>query len=160
VATAEEPMGEPAAAQQKIAVDETTKDDVMGHTIKVTGLARNFEAPNHANIPEGGGEWVLVEVDVKAGERYSGGVQGGFKLTSAGELAGSATGIIDAEMTTAGFTPWEEASAGEQTQGWIAFQVNNRFDAYQLEYKRGAASVIGGGDPIEEKVWTIDLPTS
>lgn len=148
------------ADQQEIAVDETIKDDVMGHVIKITGLVRDFTAPNNTNIPEGGGEWVLVEVDVKAGKKYSGGVQGGFKLTSGGQLAGSSTGIIDAAMTDAGFAPWESASAGEQTKGWIAFQVNTRSDAYQLEYKRLAASVIGGGDPIDEKIWTIDLPTA
>lgn len=157
-AAADETTEAPAGSQQEIAVDEAIKDDVMGHAIKVTGLVRDFAAPDHTNIPEGGGEWVLVEVDVTAGKKYSGGVQGGFKLTSAGQLAGSATGLIDDAMTSAGFTPWETASAGEHTTGWIAFQVNTRSGAYQLEYKRGAASVIGGGDPIAEKIWTIDLP--
>jgi len=159
-ATTEATTEAPAASQKKIAIDETIKDDVMGHVIKVTGLVRDFSSADHANITEDGGEWVLVEVDVTAGEKYSGGVQGGFKLTSSGELAGPATGLIDDELKAAGFTPWETASAGEHTKGWIAFQVNSRFDAYQLEYKRGAASVIGGGDPIDEKIWKIDLPTA
>lgn len=159
-ATTEATTEAPAASQQKIAVDETIKDDVMGHVIKVTGLVRDFTAPDNTNIPEGGGEWVLVEVDVTAGKKYSGGVQGGFKLQSGGQLAGASTGIIDGAMTDAGFAPWEPASAGEHTKGWIAFQVNTRSDAYQLEYKRLAASVIGGGDPIDEKIWSIDLPTA
>jgi hypothetical protein len=151
----------PAAAQTKLAVDQTIQDDVLGDTIKVTGMVRDFQAPSRTNIPEGGGEWVLLELDTKAGDKFSGGVQGGFTLYQAdGELAGSTTGIIDDDMTAAGFTPWETASAGEQTKGWVAFQVNTRADAYQLQYKRLAASVIGGGDPIPEKIWKIELPTS
>jgi hypothetical protein len=158
---AEETTEAPAAEQKKIAVDESITDDVMGHQIKITGLVRDFAAPSKTNIPDGGGEWVLVELDVKAGSKYSGGVQGGFTLyTPDGELAGSSTGIIEADMAAAGFTPWESVSAGEQSKGWQAFQVNTRSDAYQLQYKRLAASVIGGGDPIEEKIWKIDLPTS
>lgn len=151
----------PAADQTKLAVDQTIQDDVLGDTIKITGMVRDFQAPSRTNIPEGGGEWVLLELDTKAGDKFSGGVQGGFTLYQAdGELAGSTTGIIDEDMTAAGFTPWETASAGEQTKGWVAFQVNNRADAYQLQYKRLAASVIGGGDPIPEKIWKIELPTS
>lgn len=151
----------PAAEQTKIAVDQTIQDDVLGDTIKITGMVRDFQAPSRTNIPEGGGEWVLLELDTKAGDKFSGGVQGGFSLYQTdGELAGSTTGIIDDDMTAAGFTPWETASTGEQTKGWVAFQVNTRADAYQLQYKRLAASVIGGGDPIPEKIWKIDLPTS
>jgi len=153
----------PAAAAEPttIPVDETIQDDVLGDTIKVTGMVRDFQAPSRTNIPDGGGEWVLLEVDTKAGDKFSGGVQGGFSLyESSGELAGSPTGIIDEDMTAAGFTPWETASSGEQTKGWLAFQVNTRADAYQLQFKRLAASVIGGGDPIPEKIWTIDLPTA
>ena len=151
----------PAAAATAIPVDETIQDDVLGDTIKITGMVRDFQAPSRTNIPDGGGEWVLLEVDTKAGDKFSGGVQGGFTLyETGGELAGSPTGIIDEDMTAAGFTPWETASSGEQTKGWVAFQVNTRADAYQLQYKRLAASVIGGGDPIPEKIWKIDLPTS
>jgi hypothetical protein len=151
----------PAAEQTKLAVDQTIQDDVLGDTIKVTGLVRDFQAPSRTNIPDGGGEWVLLELDTKAGDKFTGGVQGGFTLYQTdGELAGSTTGIIDDDMTAAGFTPWETASAGEQTKGWVAFQVNNRADAYQLQYKRLAASVIGGGKPIPEKIWKVELPTS
>jgi hypothetical protein len=149
----------PAAEQTKLAVDQTIQDDVLGDTIKITGMVRDFQAPSRTNIPDGGGEWVLLELDTKAGDKFSGGVQGGFTLYQTdGELAGST--IIDDDMTAAGFTPWETASAGEQTKGWVAFQVNTRADAYQLQYKRLAASVIGGGDPIPEKIWKIELPTS
>jgi len=156
----EETTDAPAASQSEIDVDETIKDDVLGNTIKITGLIRDFESPSHANIPEGGGEWVLVELDVKAGEKFSGGVQGGFSLyTADGELAGSATSILDDDMKAADLTPWQTASSGEQTKGWQAFQVNTRSDAYQVQYKRLAASVIGG-DPIPEKIFTVDLPAS
>jgi hypothetical protein len=145
----------------KLPVDQTIQDVVLGDTIKITGMMRDFQAPSRTNIPEGGGEWVLLELDTQAGEKFSGGVQGGFTLYQAdGELAGSTTGIIDDDMQAAGFTPWETASAGEQTKGWVAFQVNSRADAYQLQYKRLAASVVGGGDPIPVKIWKIELPTS
>lgn len=159
--SAPETSDAPAAAQQQIAVDQTIQDDVLGDTIKVTGLVRDFQAPSRTNIPEGGGEWVLLELDTAAGDKFSGGIQGGFSLyRTDGELGGSTTGIIDDDMTAAGFTPWETASSGEQTKGWVAFQVNTRADAYQLQYKRLGANVIGGGDPIPEKIWKIDLPTS
>ncbi|MCD9198782.1 hypothetical protein [Aeromicrobium wangtongii] len=158
-----EPSETPAAAEQKqIAADETITDDDFGHTIKITGVVRDFVAPSRTNIPERGGEWVLVQLDVAAGDKYSGGVQGGFTLQSGGELGGTTTGIIDADMTAAGFQPWETASAGEKTKGWVAFQINTRSDAYTFQYKRGAAKIIGGGDTkqIPEKIWTVDLPTA
>lgn len=158
--TAEETTEEPAAEQTEIAVDETIEDDVLGDKISFTGLVRDFDAPSSPNIAGDGGEWVLVEVDATAGDKFSGGIAGGWKLVSDGELAGAASGIIDEDMEAAGFTPWEDISSGESGTGWVAFQVNTRFDAYQLEYKRLAASVIGGGDPIPEKIWTIELPTS
>lgn len=159
--TTAEPTEEPAGEQQELEVDETITDDVMGHTIKVMKVIRDFDAPENRNIPERGGEWVLVEVDTTAGDKYSGGIQGGFRLVDAdGELAGPATTILDDAMTEAGLTPWEGVSAGEQGTGWIAFQVNNRSDAYQLEYKRMAASVIGSDEQIDEQIWTVALPTS
>lgn len=159
--TAEETTAEPAASEQtEIDVDETIEDDVLGDKISFTGLVRDFDAPSSPNIAGDGGEWVLVEVDATAGDKFSGGIAGGWKLVSDGELAGSASGIIDDDMEAAGFTPWEDISSGESGTGWVAFQVNTRFDSYQLEFKRLAASVIGGGDPIPEKIWTVELPTS
>ncbi|RLV56485.1 DUF4352 domain-containing protein [Aeromicrobium phragmitis] len=159
--TTAEPTEEPAGEQQELEVDETITDDVMGHTITVMKLIRDFDAPDNRNIPERGGEWVLVEVDTQAGDKFSGGIQGGFRLVDAdGNLAGPATTILDNAMAEAGLTPWEGVSAGEQGTGWIAFQVNNRSDAYQLEYKRGAASVIGSDEQIDEQIWTVDLPTA
>lgn len=151
---------EAPAEQTRLDVDETIKDDKLGHTIKITGLVRDFDAPSRTTIPEGGGEWVLVEVDVKAGDKYSGGVRGGFSLyTTDGSLAGSSTTILKDDMVAADLRPWEGTSSGEQSKGWIAFQVNTRADAYQLQYKRLAANIIGGGS-IPEKIWKIDLPTS
>ncbi len=160
--TAEETTEEPAAAEQaEIPLDETIDDDILENTISFTGLVRDFDSSSSPNIAADGGEWVLVEVDATAGDKFSGGINGGWKLLTAdGELAGSASGIIDEDIDAAGFTPWEDISSGESGTGWVAFQVNTRSDAYQLEYKRMAASVIGGGDPIPEKIWTIDLPTS
>ena len=156
-----EPTEAPSAEQQQLPVDETIDDDAMGDTIKITGLVRDFPATSNTAIAEGGGEWVLVELDVKAGEKYSGGVQGGFSLyTPDGTLAGSSTTIIDGDMEAAGFTPWKSASSGEQSKGWQAFQVNTRADAYQLQYKRLGANVIGSDKTIPTKVWKIDLPTS
>jgi hypothetical protein len=151
----------PAAEQTQIAVDQTIADDEFGHTIKISALVRGFVAPSRTNIPDGGGQWVLAQLDIAAGDKYSGGVQGGFTLRAGAELGGTTTGIIDDDMTAAG-SPWETASAGEKTTGWVAFQVNNRADAYILQYKRGAAKIIGGGETkqIPEKIFTVQLPTA
>lgn len=156
----EETTDSPAAAQTEIAVDQTITDEEYDNTIKITALVRDFQAPSKTNIPDGGGEWVLVQLDTNAGDKFSGGIQGGFTLYAGGELAGTTTGIIDDDMSAAGFTPWEEASAGEQTTGWVAFQINTRADAYQFQYKRGAAKIIGQDKEIPEKIYTVDLPTS
>lgn len=159
-----EPTGSseaPAAEQTQLKVDETIQDDAMGDTVTITGLVRDFPATSNTAIAEGGGEWVLVEIDAKSGEKYSGGLSGVFSLyTPDGTLAGASTTIIDADMEAAGFTPFESPDAGEQGKGWQAFQVNTRADAYQLQYKRLGANVIGSDKTIPTKVWKIDLPTS
>lgn len=156
----EETTEAPAAEQTEIAVDQTITDPEYDNVIKITGLVRDFTAPSKPNIPDGGGEWVLVELDTTAGDKFSGGIQGGFTLYTGEELGGTTTGIIDDDMAAAGFTPWETASSGEQTKGWVAFQVNTRQDTYQLKYKRLAAKIIGQDKEIPEKIFSVDLPAS
>jgi ABC-type glycerol-3-phosphate transport system substrate-binding protein len=156
-----ESTGAPAAEQTQLKVDETIQDDAMGDTVKITGVVRDFPATSNTAIAEGGGEWVLVEIDGTSGEKYSGGLSGVFSLyTPDGTLAGASTSIIDADMEAAGFTPFESPDAGEQATGWQAFQVNTRADAYQVQYKRLGANVIGSDKTIPTKVWKIDLPTT
>lgn len=141
-----------------VAVGETITDDVMGDTITVTQLVRDFVVPDFPGIAEDGGEFVLVEIDAVAGNEFSGGIQGGFTLLKGGELAGAATTIADDAMTAAGYTPFEGISSGETGTGWVAFQVNTRADVYELQYKRLAATVIGSDQEIPEQIWTVPLP--
>ncbi|TCI96449.1 hypothetical protein [Aeromicrobium sp. IC_218] len=156
-----ETSGAPAAEQTQLKVDETIQDDAMGDTVKITGVVRDFPVTSNTAIAEGGGEWVLVQIDATSGEKYSGGLSGVFSLyTPDGTLAGASTTIVDGDMEAAGFTPFEAPDAGEQGTGWQAFQVNTRADAYQLQYKRLGANVIGSDQTIPTKVWKVDLPTS
>ena len=149
------PSGE---AGTPVAVGETITDDVLGDTITIVQVIKGFPSTEYANITEDGGEFVLVEVDVTAGDLYSGGVQGGFKLLSGGETAGSSTGIIDDELEAAGMTPFDGVSSGEAATGWVVFQVNSVKPSYELTYTRMAANVIGSDETIPEQVWTIPLP--
>lgn len=149
------------AGPTKIAVNGGFTDDVLGDSAKITALVRDFPATSNTTIAEGGGEWVLVEIDAKAGTKYTGGFRGPFALLDAsGNVVGSPTTVIDADVKAAGYTPFVEADSGKESKGWIVFQVNNRQDSYTFRYKRQAASVIGGGDPIPEKIYTVELPTS
>lgn len=153
---------EDAPESETLPVTLTIVDDVLGDTISVTQMVRDFQpTDNGTAVVEDGGEFVLLELDLVAGDQFSGGIQGGWKLLTAdGELAGSATTIVDEDMEAAGFTPLDNPSSGEAAKGWVAFQVNTRSDAYQFEYKRGAAKVIGQDTEIPEQIWTEDLPTS
>ncbi|QDH10863.1 hypothetical protein FE634_21715 [Nocardioides dongxiaopingii] len=158
-AVPEEPSEAPAEGGAPVAVGETITDDVLGDTITVAQVLRDFPAPaEFSGITEDGGELVLVEVEVSAGDEFSGGVQGGFKLLADGDTAGSATTIADEAMTAAGYPPFEGVSSGEQGGGWLCFQVNSRAETYELEYTRAAANIIGSDDSIEEEVWTVALP--
>lgn len=154
-ASAPAPSGE---AGTPVTVGETITDDVLGDTITIVQVIKGFPSTEFANIAEDGGEFVLVEVDVTAGDLYSGGVQGGFKLLSGGETAGSSTGIIDDELEAAGMTPFDGVDGGETGSGWVVFQVNSVKPSYELTYTRMAASVIGSDETIPEQVWTIPLP--
>ncbi len=150
-----------APESETLPVSITIVDDVLGDTINVTQMVRDFQPAESSAVVEDGGEFVLLELDLAAGDQFSGGIQGGWKLvTEDGELAGSSTSILDEDMEAAGFTPLEEPSSGEAAKGWVAFQVNTRSDAYQFEYKRMAAKVIGQDTEIPEQIWTEALPTS
>lgn len=156
-----EDAAEDAPESETLPVTITIIDDVMGDTVTVTQMVRDFQPAESSAVVEDGGEFVLLELDLAAGDEFSGGIQGGWKLlTVDGELAGSATSILEDDMAAAGFTPLEEPSSGEAAKGWVAFQINTRADAYQFEYKRQAAKVIGQDTEIPEQIWTEPLPTS
>lgn len=162
-AEAEEPTTDSGSAPAgeagtPVAVDETITDDVMGDTITITHVMKGFPSTEFPAIAEDGGEFVLVEVAVTAGDLYSGGVQGGFSLLSDGETAGAATTILDGELAAAGMTPFDGVDGGETGAGWVVFQVNVAKDSYELNYTRSAATIIGSDDTIEEQVWTVPLP--
>ncbi len=100
---------------------------------------------------------MLVQIDATAGDKYSGGIHGGWRLKTPDGASGPATSIVDAEMAAAGFSPFEELSSGESGTGWVAFQVNKKADSYTLEYKRLAANVIGSEETIPAKIWSFPL---
>ncbi|WP_203337575.1 hypothetical protein [Nocardioides limicola] len=156
-----EPEAEPepeAGAPEKVELSEAFEDEELGHSFTITGLVRNFPVPDNFTSLRESGELVLVEVDVTAGSEFSGGVQGGFKITSPDGTANSATTIAADAMEAAGFTPFTGVSRGESGIGWIAFQVNTKADTYTLNYERREASVIGQDRVIPAKVWEFPLP--
>lgn len=133
------------------------KDDVLGNTIAFTAMVRNFPVPEKFESLKQDGELVLVEIDATAGKKFSGGVQGGWKLTTADGSLGNATSIADKEMAAAGYPPFDAPSRGESAKGWVAFQVNDKADSYRLVYKRSAATVIGSDQVIPAKTWEFPL---
>lgn len=146
------------SAPEKVELKEAFTDDELGHSIKVTGLVRDFPVPDDFESLRESGELVLIEVDVTAGSKYSGGFYGGFEITSPDGTVNSETGIADDEMDAAGFTPFEDVSRAESGTGWFAFQVNTKTDNYTLMYERPAATVIGSDKVIPAKTWEFPLP--
>lgn len=149
--------GASSAESEATPVSQTITDDVMGHTIKVTQLVRNFPVPDKNESLKETGEIVLVEVDITTGTQYSGGVQGGFKLKSADGQTNAHTTAFKDEVTAAGYTPFDGVSKGETAKTWLAFQVNKKSDSYSLVYKRSAAKVIGTDEVIPEQEWEVPL---
>lgn len=146
-----------SAAPVKKPLDYVVKDDVLGNTIAFTSVVRNFPVPDKFESLKKDGELVLVEVDAKAGSKFSGGVQGGWKLLTADGSVGNATTIADKEMTAAGYMPFDAPSRGGSAKGWVAFQVNQKADSFRLSYKRSAATVIGSDQVIPAKTWEFAL---
>ncbi|MGL5929118.1 MAG: hypothetical protein ACRCY8_09290 [Dermatophilaceae bacterium] len=158
------PSGSPSASGSASAGMGTKKpyaqrvvDDVMGHRIEFTGVVRGFSSKEFTNVTEDGGEFVLVQVKATAGEKYSGGVNGGWKLESPDGSANPSTSIVEADMKAAGYEPFERLSRGESGTGWVAFQVNSASPSYTLVYTRQAAKVIGSDTTIPAKTWEFPL---
>lgn len=147
---------EPAASTQT-KISHVVKDDVLGNTITFASVVRDFPVPDDFPSLQEDGEIVLVQVDAQAGEKFSGGVQGGWGLTTPDGAPGNSTTIVDTEMAAAGYEPFDPPSRGESSKGWVAFQVNDRADTYTLEYKRSAANVIGSDKTIPAKTWEFPL---
>lgn len=142
---------------EEVEVGESVEDPELGNTVEVTKIVRDFASEDFANIAGDGGEIVLVEIDAKAGDEFSGGVNGPFKLRADGTDS-SSTSIVDDELEAAGMTPFDGPSRGEEATGWLAFQVNTRADSYEFVYTRLAAKVIGSDKTFPKEEWTIELP--
>ncbi|QFQ31446.2 hypothetical protein EEW87_015595 [Janibacter melonis] len=142
---------------EEVEVGESVEDPELGNTVEVTKIVRDFASEDFANIAEDGGEIVLVEIDAKAGDEFSGGVNGPFKLRADGTDS-SSTSIVDDELEAAGMTPFDGPSRGEEATGWLAFQINTRADSYEFVYTRLAAKVIGSDKTFPKEEWTIELP--
>lgn len=142
---------------EEVEVGESVEDPELGNTVEVTKIVRDFASEDFANIAEDGGEIVLVEIDAKAGDEFSGGVNGPFTLRADGTDS-SSTSIVDDELEAAGMTPFDGPSRGEEATGWLAFQVNTRADSYEFVYTRLAAKVIGSDKTFPKEEWTIELP--
>lgn len=138
-------------------VSQTITDDVMGHTINVTNVVRGFPIPDENESLKETGEIVLVEVDITAGDTYSGGVQGGFRLKSSDGQTNARTTAFDDDVEAGGFTPFDGVSRGESGKAYVVFQVNEKSDGYSLLYKRSAAKVIGSDETIPEQEWEVPL---
>ncbi|MET4079641.1 hypothetical protein [Janibacter sp. UYMM211] len=153
----ESDSGSAGGEMEEVEVGESVEDPELGNTVEVTKIVRDFASEDFANIAEDGGEIVLVEIDAKAGDEFSGGVNGPFKLRADGTDS-SSTSIVDDELEAAGMTPFDGPSRGEEATGWLAFQVNTRADSYEFVYTRLAAKVIGSDKTFPKEEWTIELP--
>lgn len=156
-ASESEPGSDAGGEMEEVEVGESVEDPELGNTVEVTKIVRDFASEDFANIAEDGGEIVLVEIDAKAGDEFSGGVNGPFKLRADGTDS-SSTSIVDDELEAAGMTPFDGPSRGEEATGWLAFQVNTRADSYEFVYTRLAAKVIGSDKTFPKEEWTIELP--
>lgn len=147
---------EPAVATET-KISYVVEDKVLGNTIAFTSVVRDFPVPDDFSSLKEDGEIVLVQIDAQAGEKFSGGIQGGWGLTTPDGDPGNSTTIVDTEMAAAGYEPLDPPSRGESAKGWVAFQVNDRADTYTLGYKRMAASIIGSDQTIPTKTWEFPL---
>ncbi len=149
----------PAGQEEKLPVDETITDPVMGHEITVLNVVRDF--PVAADSPMADKELVLVEVEAAAGtEFFTGLPTSGFRLTEPGEEvpAPSTTAVVD-DMDGAGSTPYTDVDAGGIATGWLAFVLSRPgATGLELEYERPAAGVIGSDEQVEAEVFSVPLP--
>lgn len=149
----------PAPDSSKKPVNRTIRDDVLGHTIVVRSIVRNFPVPDRYPAIKDSRELVLVDLQLKAGNKYRTGLGGSeFSVVTAdGGANNRHTTIVAAEMTKAGYEPLSsEVDPGETGSGWVAFTVSpTDSKALKLRYKRLASQVIGSGKQIPEK--TLDV---
>lgn len=148
-----------------IALTGAINDAVYGNAIKVLSLVRNFPIPARYPAIKGQREIVLVKMSFAAGSKYTGGIEASaFSIINAeGSDLNSQTTIVDDEMKAAGYAPFSNGgtvSSGSSATGWVAFTVDPpNSSKLTLEYKRLAASVIGGGGSIPAKTFTVALAT-
>lgn len=127
------PASEPAPSDTAPATAESAVttapivDDVFGNTITPTAIVRDFQASTPAPA---GGEYILVNVDVTAGNVYYGGFsETELALAAAGSdeeyPATAKTSVIADDMRAAGYTPFEDLESGATGQGWVAFILVN-----------------------------------
>ncbi|MGL4173763.1 MAG: hypothetical protein ACRCTR_06790 [Actinomycetota bacterium] len=148
----------PASTGTKKSYSQKIEDDVLGHRIAFTSVVRGFSSKEYAWVTEEGGEFVLIQVDAVAGEKYGGGVYGGWKLQSPDGETHIASTLAKPDMKAAGYEPLEGViSRGESGKGWVAFQVDKISPTYTLVYTRPAANVIGSDEVIPKKVWEFPL---
>lgn len=151
--------------ETQVEIGETLEDPDMGDTIEILNAVRNFPSEERADLIEGGGEVVLVEVNVTPGDEFGGRISAGnFKISwdDGDDFWNNDTRMIEDEMEDAGYSPLEDISridGGEHT-GWFAFFVDEESDTYLLEYDRPGAEVIGSDETIDEFVKIIDIPSA
>lgn len=158
--TATAPASEAPAPSAKLEVDETIEDELLGDTIMVKGVVRNFPIPDRSSAIRGTREIVLVEVDLQAGEKFTGGLfPSALRIvTEDGGDANTPTTTVEPEMKEAGYEPVaSRVGPGKREKGWIAFVVSPLDSkTLMLRFKRGASTVIGSGKSIPKK--TFDVP--
>ena len=151
------------ADMAEVEVGETLEDPDMGDTVEILSAVRDFPSEEQTELIDGGGEVVLVEVQVTPGDEFGGRISdGNFRISwdDGADFWNNDTRQIEEEMGDADYPALEDISrrdGGEHT-GWIAFFVDERSDTYLLEYSRRAAEVIGSDEEIDEFAEEVEIP--
>ncbi|MGO1975351.1 MAG: transcriptional regulator [Propionibacteriaceae bacterium] len=153
------------AGESEVEIAKTLKDPDIGDTVEIVSAVRDFPSEEKDDVITEGGEVVLVQVTITPGDEFGGRISdGNFKISwdDGGDFHTNDTRLIADEMEDADHPALEDISrrdGGEHT-GWIAFLVDEKADAYLLEYSRDAAKVIGSDEEIDEFSEEVEIPAS
>ncbi len=157
------PATSDAAAQPvKTAINKTITDPLMGDKIVINSVVRNFPIPDRLPAIQDDHEFVLVNMTLTAGTKFYAGVDARSMriVTDDGTATNLANGVVNPEMTKAGYVPLpdERVEPGKNGTGWVGFLVASvGSKTLTLRYTRSAATVMGSKKTIPEKVWSIPL---
>lgn len=148
------------AATRPLPVDASLSDPVMGHRFEVAQVVHGFAAPARLSALTGR-QFVLVEVTAVAGEKYYSSLDGTeLTIVEPGSAApSSATSVISAEMTAAGYPPLARVRAGGSGTGWLAFLLSKTDSrGLLLRYTRLPYIDTSTDQPIPRATFDVRLP--